>query len=88
MNGTTSTTKNETAALRVMPNQFDQIYRVLLNLPDLESRQGVAIGVASCNPKEGASTVALNFALAYPADSEQKILIVDFLSFLQKKMFI
>jgi len=77
MNVTTSAVKNENRALRIMPNQFDQIYRVLLNLPGLDSQQGLAIGVASCNPKEGASTVALNFGLAYPADSQQKILIID-----------
>ena len=63
--------------LRIMPDQFDQIYRVILNLPGLESQQGLAIGITSCNPGEGASTVALNFGLAYPADSQQKILIVD-----------
>jgi capsular exopolysaccharide synthesis family protein len=66
-----------------MPGLFDHFYRVtwdLLSVPK-KTRKGrkgnCAMVVASCNRREGASTIALNIASAFSSSSMKSVVLID-----------
>jgi len=69
--------------LRVMKNVFDRFYSVIRNLltastgKDQEKRALSSLVFSACNQGEGASTMALNFALAFAENSGAKAVLID-----------
>jgi capsular exopolysaccharide synthesis family protein len=71
------------AQLCVVPGMFDSFYtamrNLLANLKEKRPEQNGSCSVvfSSCNRGDGASTVALNFALAFAENSMQRVVLVD-----------
>jgi len=69
--------------LFLMREFFDGFYKVLWNLlKEFKEKKatpchGYSLAFSACNDREGASTMALNFALAYAEASLQKVVLID-----------
>ncbi len=55
----------------------DQFQHLRTSLTHRGTRGGRVVVISSCNPREGASTVALNFAAVASKDAGSRVLLVD-----------
>jgi capsular exopolysaccharide synthesis family protein len=61
----------------VLDGVIDHIYRMKVLLNGASGRGGFAVACSSCAHGQGASTVALNFALAVARSSDERCLLLD-----------